>query len=378
MIAKKLIPAILGVLLLAAGCKKDNSSVSDETGDLKPISATQPNPAIAELYNIGKAVAQLSGNADFRRNVYVEVAKRFDGDENVLVETMLDNLSSMKNDRMSDEQQQALRQKVNKLQAGTATTTKHYPQIYIPHFEELQSRKDNSEGADLSTSGEEPIVYVFWDGNEAETNEYPGYTMNANGELEKLPYLISEKYTQQHEVWVLSFNERIGYKVAEGPASESNARISGNREFVYQVQTDDLGYIEGWPAGDVELFLSCASAKFKLFEGRIPTINRSSMKDRKWANVNHFIFYWYTTPEHGTIIAYDWTEKDDGGDNETTITYTVPANNGLPGVTYSYKISNNDEHCVYQVVQFDDPVAPGQTPTIYGNQYLHWKMTNVP
>jgi hypothetical protein len=75
MIAKKLTPAILGVLLLAAGCKKDNSSASGQTGDLNPISATQPNQSIAELYNIGKAVAQLSANADFRRNVYLEGGK---------------------------------------------------------------------------------------------------------------------------------------------------------------------------------------------------------------------------------------------------------------------------------------------------------------
>lgn len=200
--------------------------------------------------------------------------------------------------------------------------------------------------------------------------------MNDKGELEKLPSLISDEYAQQHEVWVLSFNERMDYKFAD-QQSPSNARITGRRELVYQLKTDNLGIIEGWPAGDLEMFLSCASPKFKLYEGGLASIDRSRVKDKKWATIDFFIFYWYSE-EHGKMIGLDWTEKDDGGENDETISYTVPSNNGLPSITYSYKISGNDEHCSYQIVQFDDPSYPQTTtPTEYGNHLLNWKMKNI-
>lgn len=377
---KKQTLVLLGEIVLITSCKKDVSSTFTEADITNSIDAKQPNESIKELYSIGKAVARLSIDVDFKQTVYSEVAKRFDGDENVLVKTLLDNPNFRKNARISGEQQ-ALQDKVDKLQAGKVTKKKHYPQIYIPNFEELQNRKKvNTQGANLKTLGEEPIVYVFWDGNETANDHYTGYVMNASGELEKLPDLISEEYAQQHEVWVLSFNERMD-KLVEQPTTPSNARTSGYRELVYQVKTDDLGYIEGWPGGDLELFLSCASPKFKLFEGMLPSVNRNSVKNRNWATVDHFIFYWYE-PDHGTMIGLDWTEKDDGGDEDRTMSYTVPANNGLPSYTYTYKISTNDEYCVYQIVQFADPSAPFQVPflppTIYGNQYLYWTMKNTP
>lgn len=379
---RKLHTCLVGTVLLLASCKKDIGSAATEAVSSNPISITQRNKSIQDLFSIGKTVGQLSVSSNFKQAVYSEVGKRFDGDDNVLIKTLLDDPIAMQNARISNEQQQVLRQTVNRLQTGTVT--KHYPQIYIPYFEELQNRrKGNSGGANLRTSGgEEPIVYVFWDGKETANDQYPGYVMNANGELEKLPDPISDEYAKQHEVWVLSFNERMVYKFAKPQPSRSNLRTSDYRELVYQLKTDNLGTIEGWPAGDLEMFLSCASPAFKLYEGYLPSISRSSVKDKKWATVDFFIFYWYVD-NHGKMIGLDWTEKDAGGENDETITYSVPANNGLPGVSYSYNIGSNDEHCVYQIVQFDDPaypefIVPTVHSTIYGNHLLNWTMKSIP
>lgn len=138
---RKLTPALLGTVLLLASCEKETISTATEANSPNSSSVTQPNKSIQDLFSIGKAVGQLSGSSDFKQTVYSEVAKRFDGDENVLIQTLLDNPNSMKNARVSGEQQQVLRQTVDKLQSGTATRKKHYPQIYIPYFEELKNRQ---------------------------------------------------------------------------------------------------------------------------------------------------------------------------------------------------------------------------------------------
>ncbi len=315
-----------------------------------------------DLEVIGRIVGQLADAKEFKQVVYSEVAKRFDGDENVLLETLLKNSLAISDVR----QKETLQEKVRKL--SLPGIRKHAPQIYIPYFQEQQDKRSTRSAA--RTSGDEQITFVFWDGNESLNDEYPGYILNEKGDLEKVDFLISDQYSLEHEVWVLSFNETVNSKISQPKLPLKEARMSGARESVEIIRIPNLNEIEGWPGGDVELKLSVASSTTKIFEGELPQISRNSVKDQKWYWLERFIFYWYE-PDHGKIITLAWVEIDDGGENDQTITYSVPANNGFPAMSYSFKKSNNDENCGFQIVQFDDP-----TIVQYGTGRIDWKMSS--
>lgn len=346
-------------LLVFASCKKHIASDNEERA-ISYSNSYRKDKILTTLFSIGENVGVLSKQQNFRNIVYSEVAKQFDGDDNALLETILNNLDSQnKNANISVPIKDALLSSIYSLK--TDFKSKHYPQIYIPFFEEKEAKKRKNDS---------PIIFVIWDGKETERDSYPGYIINGNGKFEKLGYLITEDFASKNEVWVISNNETINFSDIQ--PDSSSERTSGYQEKVYQIRVPNLGAIEGWPAGKIELKLSAGSSSTKFFEGELPAIKRKHLKNQRWHTLDRFLFRWY--PDlNGKIIGLAWIEVDDGGDDDETLSYTIPANNGFPTITYTVKFSDNDENCGYQVVQYDDPISQ-----VYGTGKIDWKMRNTP
>ncbi|MGI6338684.1 MAG: hypothetical protein ACOXZV_04810 [Bacteroidales bacterium] len=176
---------IASVLLIAFGaCERDEGPVDDRMDTYQ-----EPDKVHEQLYVLGKSVNMLMQEAEFKSYVYDEIEKKFDGDYNVLFKNVENKFPSA----------EILKSEESKSSKGYFDNLKRYPQIYIPFFEEL---KRNGKLGKKS-----PVILIYTD--EIESGEYPGYTLEKNGSLKRLNFLIDEKYAENNEVWVLSLNERV-------------------------------------------------------------------------------------------------------------------------------------------------------------------------
>lgn len=323
----------------------------------------EQSAATSELYNIMLSISKLTDNPKFKRQVYDEVAKKFDGDFNVLIEDLLKNPASLSKERSS---------LTNAVWAAKSSYEQQlYPQIYIPNFEELQKDK-------IAFSSRDRIVFVIWDGKETKDNTYPGYALNEEGYLERLDYRISEEFAKENEVWCISYNERVNSKnMADvaGKAGISNQeaffnRCNGCNEYLWQIRVPDYGAIEGWPAGDLELKLTAATAAIKVIDGQLPQVDKDLVDNGQWYAMQTFLFAW-DTGDHGKFLNMHWVEVDAGG-TPGQHTITIPPQAGFPGVSYTFTVGENDEDLGEQLVQYDDAIGRP-----YGVGLFYWKNLNI-
>ena len=161
--------------------------------------------------------------------------------------------------------------------------------------------------------------------------------------------------------------------IREGENSDKvvlSERLSGMREEVRRIRIPDYGVIEGWPAGDLELQLTAATAAAKVFDGQLPEINKDDIDDVQWYSLRRILFHWYR-PIHGDLLNVHWVEVDAGG-SPGSQTLTVPPQSGFPGVTYTFATGSNDEDMGEQIVQFDDDTA-----YMYSSGLIDWYMDSI-
>lgn len=162
----------------------------------------------SSLTTLGKSVLLLLEEKDFKNLVYEEVSKEFDGDYNVLLETIFNNeaIRSRKNDINAILNEGDVSMTVNEALSALDFTdidsVKYFPQIFIPFFEEHQDQGILNG----RTSSTKPIIAIY-NGDNAE--DLVGYTLRENREFEKLPYLVTEEIALEQEVWVISINENL-------------------------------------------------------------------------------------------------------------------------------------------------------------------------
>lgn len=140
--------------------------------------------------------------------------------------------------------------------------------------------------------------------------QHPGYSIEADGSLKLMPFMIDETYSQKHEVWLINFNER-----AENPEEYKNpkkfmGRQNGAGEYMAQLRFPDLGIVEDWVDGAVELRLKVfnSSNASEIWNNRLGIshheqirILRSWVTDNKWWLPYYWMFSWYSE-SHGSYI----------------------------------------------------------------------------
>lgn len=208
--------------LLVFSCNQENNIEPLQS----PLDQQNSDYALAEsiLTPFAKAALKFSTDPQMNITIHNEVNRQFDGDFNVLFETIISPIlvngrsSSVLSETETEELASAVAQLAH-IDDGL------YPQIYIPFFENHYQSVANSSGRSASENTS-PII-VIYTGDEAK-EEWPGYQLDLNGELHDVGFLIDEDYAEQNEVWVISFNERVenGEVVATDVEKLSNGRVA--------------------------------------------------------------------------------------------------------------------------------------------------------
>lgn len=334
------------------------SCQSNELYDMDPVEAVAfESPKFNDIGHFVLNENRLDKN--FREFLYGEIEKQFDGDYNVLIDVLLEKNVSSKSKALE----------FSKRTTDAMQDQGVYPQLFIPFYEELKA-----EG----TLGSKDPIIVFHTSDET-IREYPGYILNDKDELQKLEYLISEEFAMKNEIWVISPNERVGNRefVSLDKNDEGHSlKISGFGEgtlYVANIMVPDLGAIESWILGKIELELRAFSPNVpNLLFYSYPQINRDDLKNQRWKVVNTNICNW--TSVIGDYIVLQWTEYD-GGSTSTPVNINYPATETSPAMSFTYTLKTDDDDLGYAaVLKTDNPNNVPYVGTLYNTGKIQWKM----
>lgn len=172
------------------------------------------------LGTLGKLMMSVATDDSFKDMLYKRVEEKFDGEHNVLFETIISDGKAhglqansekfFSDNGIADSWQEA---KDAFRQDRTGLNDNYFPQLYIPSYQSL--KKKNL----LKTKP--PVFIVF--GGDDEQYQFQGYTLDAKGKIVKTPFMVDEAYAADNEVWVMSINERtVNGVVTKKPQSSTN------------------------------------------------------------------------------------------------------------------------------------------------------------
>lgn len=171
-------------LIIIISCEHDDEIVDDRAAMYQKTDIVHE-----QLFILGKSVNKLMQEEEFKSFVYTEIEKKFDGDYNILFKNIDDKFRTAE----VLKSEEALNSK------GFFENLNRYPQIYIPFYEELKRKGKLGK--------KPPVILIYTD--EHENGEYEGYNLERDGSLNRLNFMINEKFAENNEVWVLSLNERV-------------------------------------------------------------------------------------------------------------------------------------------------------------------------
>ena len=161
------------------------------------------------LKTLAKGILYQSRIPEFREIVYTKVAERFDEETNALIEKVADAYGQEKFFSEIHDEFESMGISENfadGLRAFDYTGVngqKYYPQIYIHEFGQNKTIQPNGR----TTNNDLPIVAI--ENLEEEADAIPGYTLDEEGQFVLVDKPITEEYAREHEVWVISLNERV-------------------------------------------------------------------------------------------------------------------------------------------------------------------------
>jgi|GEM_PF-1317331 len=243
----KLWPSIIFLFVLAivmTSCKKSDHAEMSETGlkvstsketaettfRTKQEAQTYLNDRLAQY---AKVIASLARDGEFRAMVNNSIAKKFDGDYNVLL-TDLGKLITNVNYSNSGVLADDLRSfKEMSQEPITIDGRNLYPQIYIPFFGDEAIDSKSSDPCLVSPPLEQnypnPIIVPF-DGDETKKQYiFEGISFDKNGLPIKIAE-VSECFAKRHTVWAITINERGGPKVS-APTGSLNKKAGSNNSY---------------------------------------------------------------------------------------------------------------------------------------------------
>lgn len=299
-------PFILLVFLLLASCEdgsdEDNNPIPrqdiiTEKSTIMSSSQTDQFAYVRKyLGHIGMGLLQFSQNSEFKELLYSEIDRQFDGDNNVLLQMLIDRSASGKINLISETDQFLSRNNVD----GNVTKSMRafedlgnekltlYPQIFIPFYEELRrtNKIDNGQG---------PVIVIF-DGNESVDKEI-GYQLEKNG-IKQLETFVDEKFLRNNEVWVISLNDRT-------PADVDRERLKTEALGSPNCDPNNQNWTDGYIAN---LILHCNMEGVLSGKNDVRIITGSSWDDGINPLTGLAEYHWVGDPDHREVIKIS---KDD-------------------------------------------------------------------
>lgn len=194
-ISKLIILFVFATLIIS--CKKNETSILIKENPITKKSINEQRQYVRDNFKqILQELKPIFYDAQLKAILYSEVAKKFDGDDNVLIKTLINN--------------QLVASKINKEKVNMLLEAFHnidgsnyYPQIYIPNFDKLNSRYNLR-----ITSDENQPEFIIYDGDET-INEFPIYIYNEDGEIYQTDNTADENYAISNPIYIISFNENV-------------------------------------------------------------------------------------------------------------------------------------------------------------------------
>lgn len=320
----------------------------NSAGDVPPPVVTPEDDFALKtrLQELMQPLLAFAQDSRFRDIVTNGVARRFDGDDNVLLSDVLTAAEQAQIVDTSSPSWQALTAKVAQFQNVNGHT--YYPQIYIPNF---------GDGA-VPDAGVTMTVFE----SDLSRTQLPAYQLDGSGGLHLKSEPVDETYAETHEIWVLSVNERIeldpetlatiraldakgatsrrsraGKPAVEGTATftpppaisapraskptaqalskglacnPTGLRNNNGREYLQQFRIQNPSSVEHWTAGKLEpqaIIVGKGGAEIgnKIF-GKI---KRNTIKN--WYTTDLYLTTW-DRATWGDYWAYKWVELDGG------------------------------------------------------------------
>lgn len=203
----------------------------------------------------------------------------------------------------------------------------------------------------------------------------PSYDLDNSGNLTQRAF-TTEELAWGGPIWVLNQEEDVAPgqpNTGSGTSQTMGLRANGYKEYCGNIQITNLGKVESWVNGKVEMRIVVHGAngqdvKSKTFD----KVKRKHFRDSAWYDYGEFLTNW-NTGNLGNYMFERWYEIDGGRDKTITHTYASPIP-GLPSVTVTFTIPRKSESLDGSIVQFsDDPDA-----TIYGITYMNFKRRSTP
>ena len=190
---------------------------------------------------IATSVLLVQNNKAFKKNLYAGIESKFDGDYNVLIETVLTSIKS----NISSKDNLIFENSKSSNEAFKGIVDKDFfPQIFIPYYSELK------KAGKIGISNPKIVLYVGDEGNTVNP-----YKLDSKNNLSQDKTIsIDESYAKKNEVWVISLNERVhDRKGIESANSASKAR--GIAAVYYpKIKTVNIKVdYEDWLGGDSDI-----------------------------------------------------------------------------------------------------------------------------
>ena len=265
--------------------KAENVSVEE---NMMEIDLTKNNQNTLQRYldYLSLGLIGFSEDEKFKEILYKEIQKRFDDDYNVLINTLIeackingiDLIQEMENYIYLNYQETIdFNSILNKCKIKGL-----YPQIYIPIFEVIEKNRLTID----SLRGKTPVILA----DRVSKNKNPFYQGKRLNRKNKSTedILVNEEYSQNNEVWVVAFNERVDENgkrkrldnIDLNKGEEyANVQSSVGRDLkILKISCPDLSALEGWTRGGPELYLRVYCCKQGEFTSGYFTGKRSQFQ----------------------------------------------------------------------------------------------------
>jgi hypothetical protein len=294
----------------------------NSAGEL-PAPVTLPEDDIAvksRLQEMTQPVLSFAQSPAFRNVVDAGVSRQFDGDDNVLLSTVISDAEASGAVNAGSAAWQTFKAQVAEF--ASINGHSYYPQLYIPN---------HNDGAVPGAT----VTMTVMESDLSRTT-LPSYQVDAGGALVRGPQ-VDENYVETHEVWVLSTNERIqddvnpaaagtattgtttgtaktadsSSAVAAAPAcNPTGMRNNMGLEFTKQFKIPSPSSVEHWTAGKVEpqmIVVGKGGAEIK--NAYFGKIKRKNVKN--WIVRDLYLTMW-DRAQYGDYWAFKWVELDGG------------------------------------------------------------------
>jgi hypothetical protein len=312
-----------------------------------------------------KFLTKAKYSLDFKKMIYSACFAEPYGDYYIRIEDVLNKNEELNHEFWSIEEAQLIQNILDSIQQIDEENNDEFtqPTVFVPFIEDLAI---DSLLLQCPTGTPDAAIAMEYDSS---STYCTGYNLDESNRLYDFANNIDEGYAWAHDLWVFGQEENItnGTGSADDYTQIQGDRYDGIREYGGIIQVTNIGAIEPWVSGKLELkYFVFDQYGTKIKEKEFEKTKRKKFKNWNWVDYNDFIGYWNLS-NIGNWMIEAWIEVDGGG--ASTISQTIPPPcTGCPSTSISYSVQNHDDIMGQSIVQFTDPYS-----TMYGISHANFQ-----